>query len=186
MLEPPKRRRNALLETRLVFQLVMEQRFSGTVEWILNRMIRAVFSQHTLNPDISVEVFVLDRDGADEAPGGGSPSNTRWCGVAAPTPRSGCVASDGERCVRNSADRGRQDVVAQRLQGLVRAAIAADQRIADRNRPDHPCGTMQSLTSRKGSAVCSVGRLRLRRGFWFAPLPPPPPGAAGGGRRATA
>jgi len=70
MREPPKRRGNVRLETRLAFQRAMEQRFVGTVEGIVNRKVRAFLSQVSLNPDISVEVFVLERDGADEAPEG--------------------------------------------------------------------------------------------------------------------
>lgn len=52
----------AVRETRLAFQRAMEQRFVDSVEEITNRKVRAFLSQVSLNPDISVEVFVLERD----------------------------------------------------------------------------------------------------------------------------
>ena len=60
----------AVRETRLAFQRAMEERFVGTVEEIIKRKVRAFLSQVSLNPDISVEVFVLERDGAEQAPEG--------------------------------------------------------------------------------------------------------------------
>jgi uncharacterized protein YbcI len=61
---------DAVRETRLAFQRAMEERFVSTVEEITNRKVRAFLSTVSLNPDISVEVFVLDRDGTDAAPEG--------------------------------------------------------------------------------------------------------------------
>ena len=60
----------AVRETRLAFQRAMEQRFVNTVEEIIKRKVRAFLSTVSLNPDISVEVFVLERDTADAAPEG--------------------------------------------------------------------------------------------------------------------
>ena len=42
----------------------------STVEEISGRKVRAFLSQVSLNPDTSVEVFVLESDGADPAPEG--------------------------------------------------------------------------------------------------------------------
>ena len=60
----------AVRETRLAFQRAMESRFTHTVEELSGRKVRAFLSQVSLNPDISVEVFVLERDSADPAPEG--------------------------------------------------------------------------------------------------------------------
>ena len=60
----------AVRETRLAFQRAMEERFVTTVEEIAKRKVRVFLSQVSLNPDISVEVFVLEHDGAEPAPEG--------------------------------------------------------------------------------------------------------------------
>lgn len=60
----------AVRETRLAFQRAMEQRFVTTVEEIAKRKVRAFLSTVSLNPDISVEVFVLERDSTEAAPEG--------------------------------------------------------------------------------------------------------------------
>jgi uncharacterized protein YbcI len=60
----------AVRETRLAFQRAMETRFVATIEELSGRKVRAFLSTVSLNPDISVEVFVLDRDGAEAAPEG--------------------------------------------------------------------------------------------------------------------
>ena len=60
----------AVRETRLAFQRAMEARFVSTVEEISGRKVRAFLSQVSLNPDISVEVFVLERGDAEQAPEG--------------------------------------------------------------------------------------------------------------------
>jgi uncharacterized protein YbcI len=59
----------AVRETRLAFQRAMEHRFVTAVEEITNRTVRAFLSQVSLEPDISVEVFVLEHNG-DAAPDG--------------------------------------------------------------------------------------------------------------------
>ena len=61
---------SAVRETRLAFQRAMERRFVDSIEEIISRKVRAFLSQVSLNPDISVEVFVLERDGAEPAPEG--------------------------------------------------------------------------------------------------------------------
>lgn len=48
----------------------MEKRFVGTVEEIIERKVRAFLSQVSLDPDLAVEVFVLERNTADQAPEG--------------------------------------------------------------------------------------------------------------------
>ena len=60
----------AVRETRLAFQRAMESRFINVVEEISGRKVRAFLSQVSLNPDISVEVFVLERGDAEQAPEG--------------------------------------------------------------------------------------------------------------------
>ncbi len=60
----------AVRETRLAFQRVMETRFRAAIEEASGRKVRAFLSQVTFDPDISVEIFVLERDGADPAPEG--------------------------------------------------------------------------------------------------------------------
>jgi uncharacterized protein YbcI len=60
----------AVKEMRLAFQRTMEPRFVETVEGILGRKVRAFLSQVTFDPDLSVEIFVLERDNADPAPEG--------------------------------------------------------------------------------------------------------------------
>jgi uncharacterized protein YbcI len=48
----------------------MEERFRATVEEITGRKVRAFLSQVSLDPDISVEVFVLEPGEAGTAPQG--------------------------------------------------------------------------------------------------------------------
>jgi uncharacterized protein YbcI len=60
----------AVRETRLAFQRAMETRFVTTIEEISGRRVRAFLSTVSLNPDISVEVFVLERGDGAQAPEG--------------------------------------------------------------------------------------------------------------------
>jgi len=53
---------DAVRDTRLAFQRAMESRFVTCVEEITGRKVRAFLSQVSLDPDISVEVFVLARE----------------------------------------------------------------------------------------------------------------------------
>lgn len=60
----------AVRETRLAFQRAMKSRFISIIEEITGRKVRAFLSQVSLDPDISVEVFVLERGDAEQAPEG--------------------------------------------------------------------------------------------------------------------
>ena len=60
----------AVRETRLAFQPAMEHRFVNTVEEITGRKVRAFLSEVSLTPDISVEVFVLEKGETELAPEG--------------------------------------------------------------------------------------------------------------------
>jgi uncharacterized protein YbcI len=60
----------AVREARLAFQRAMESRFTKAVEEISGRKVRAFLSQVSLNPDISVEVFVLEHGDVEPAPEG--------------------------------------------------------------------------------------------------------------------
>jgi uncharacterized protein YbcI len=61
---------DAVRETRLAFQRAMKERFTNAVEEISGRKVRAFLSQVSLDPDIAVEVFVLERGDAEQAPEG--------------------------------------------------------------------------------------------------------------------
>ena len=61
---------DAVRQTRLAFQRATEDRFKSTIEELTGRKVRAFLSQVSLNPDISVEVFVLERSDAEQAPEG--------------------------------------------------------------------------------------------------------------------
>ena len=61
---------DAVRDTRLAFQRAMETRFVNSVEEISGRKVRAFLSQVSLNPDIAVEVFVLEPGEAAQAPEG--------------------------------------------------------------------------------------------------------------------
>jgi uncharacterized protein YbcI len=60
----------AVRQTRLAFQRAMKDRFVAAIEEIMERKVRSFLSQVSFDPDISVEVFVLERDGTDPAPEG--------------------------------------------------------------------------------------------------------------------
>jgi uncharacterized protein YbcI len=57
-------------ETRQAFQLAMRERFTAAVEEIVRRKVIAFMSQVHFDPDLAAEVFVLEPQGADEAPEG--------------------------------------------------------------------------------------------------------------------
>lgn len=61
---------NAVREIRLAFQRAMESRFTTTVEEISGRKVRTFLSQVSLDPDIAVEVFVLEYGDTEPAPEG--------------------------------------------------------------------------------------------------------------------
>jgi uncharacterized protein YbcI len=60
----------AVRQTRLAFQRAMETRFREAIEEITGRKVRSFLSQVSFDPDVSVEVFVLEHDGDDPAPDG--------------------------------------------------------------------------------------------------------------------
>jgi uncharacterized protein YbcI len=62
----------AVTEVRRAFQRAMEDRFVAVVEEATGRKVRAFLSEVSLDPDISAEVFVLERaePGRDTAPAG--------------------------------------------------------------------------------------------------------------------
>ena len=49
-------------ETRHVFQLAMEKRFCEAVEEITGRRVRAFLSQTHIDPDLAVEIFLLEAE----------------------------------------------------------------------------------------------------------------------------
>ncbi len=59
-----------VLEMRRAFQRAMEARFSDAVAQATGRKVRAFLSQTHIDPDISCEIFVLERDSAHPAPEG--------------------------------------------------------------------------------------------------------------------
>jgi uncharacterized protein YbcI len=61
---------DAVYEARRAFQRAMRSRFIDVVEQATGRKVRAFLSEVNLDPDISVEIFVLERDTADPAPEG--------------------------------------------------------------------------------------------------------------------
>jgi uncharacterized protein YbcI len=60
----------AVRQTRLAFQRAMETAFTQIVEEATGRKVRAFLSQVHMNPDISCEIFVLERQDGNPAPEG--------------------------------------------------------------------------------------------------------------------
>ena len=58
----------AVVEVRRAFQRAMKERFIAVVEGATGRTVRAFMSEVSLKPDISAEIFVLDRVEADPDP----------------------------------------------------------------------------------------------------------------------
>src|SRR5689334_5712242 len=61
-------RREAVRETRNIFQDAMGPRFSGAVENATGRRVIAFMSQVHFDPDMAAEVFVLEPQEEDRAP----------------------------------------------------------------------------------------------------------------------
>jgi len=57
-----------VIELRRAFQRVMETKFVEVVEDATGRKVRAFLSQASINPDLSVEIFVLHKIEADTNP----------------------------------------------------------------------------------------------------------------------
>jgi uncharacterized protein YbcI len=60
----------AVRQTRLAFQRAMETTFVAAIEDVMGRKVRSFLSQVTFDPDISVEIFILERDHQEPAPEG--------------------------------------------------------------------------------------------------------------------
>jgi uncharacterized protein YbcI len=58
----------AVNETRAAFQETMQERFSGEVERLVGRKVIGFLSQNHVNPDLAVETFILESDGAPVPP----------------------------------------------------------------------------------------------------------------------
>ena len=58
----------AVNETRAAFQETMQERFSGEVERLVGRKVIGFLSQNHVNPDVAVETFILESDGAPVPP----------------------------------------------------------------------------------------------------------------------
>ncbi len=61
---------DAVIETRRAFQRAMRTRFVEDVERATGRKVRAFLSEASVDPDISAEIFMLERDERDPAPEG--------------------------------------------------------------------------------------------------------------------
>jgi uncharacterized protein YbcI len=59
---------DAVKQTRQVFQMAMRQRFSEAVEEITGRRVVAFMSQVHFEPDLAVEIFVLEPTTTDAEP----------------------------------------------------------------------------------------------------------------------
>jgi uncharacterized protein YbcI len=63
-------RTEAVRETRTMFQDAMGPKFREVVEEATGRSVIAFMSQVCFDPDMAAEVFVLEPQGEDRAPGG--------------------------------------------------------------------------------------------------------------------
>jgi uncharacterized protein YbcI len=57
-----------VVQSRLAFQRAMKAKFIDCVEQATGRKVRAFLSQVHMDPDISAEIFVLERDDTNAAP----------------------------------------------------------------------------------------------------------------------
>ena len=60
----------AVRQTRLAFQRAMEPTFVAAIEDVMGRKVRSFLSQVTFDPDISVEIFILEGDHQQAVPEG--------------------------------------------------------------------------------------------------------------------
>jgi uncharacterized protein YbcI len=81
----------AVENIRRAFQRAMKERFVAVVEDATGRTVRAFMSGVSLEPDISVEIFVLDRTDADGAQDP-SASVGQLAGVSSPVPLLSALA----------------------------------------------------------------------------------------------
>jgi uncharacterized protein YbcI len=61
-------------DARLAFQQAMKTSFVTMIEETTGRKVRAFLSQTHTDPDISVEVFVLEPKAGEQTNGGGAPA----------------------------------------------------------------------------------------------------------------
>lgn len=61
-------RKDAVRETRTIFQDTMKPHFVEIVETALGRKVLAFMSQVCFDPDMSAEIFILEPEGDDTAP----------------------------------------------------------------------------------------------------------------------
>ena len=61
-------RKDAVRETRTIFQDTMKTQFIEVVESALGRKVLAFMSQVCFDPDMSAEIFILEPEGDDRAP----------------------------------------------------------------------------------------------------------------------
>jgi uncharacterized protein YbcI len=59
----------AVRDTRQLFQQAMRENFVEVVEGATGRKVIAFMSQNHFAPDMACEIFVLEPDGSDSAPG---------------------------------------------------------------------------------------------------------------------
>jgi uncharacterized protein YbcI len=59
---------DAVIEVRRAFQRAMKERFIAVVEEATGRTVRAFMSEVSLEPDIAVEIFALERIDSDPDP----------------------------------------------------------------------------------------------------------------------
>jgi uncharacterized protein YbcI len=71
----------AVRQTRLAFQRAMEPTFVAAIEEVMGRKVRSFLSQVSFDPDVSVEIFILERDHQEPAPEG-SPRPSKQHGRA--------------------------------------------------------------------------------------------------------
>jgi uncharacterized protein YbcI len=58
----------AVNETRAAFQDTMQERFTSEVEQLVGRKVIGFLSQNHVDPDLAVETFILESDGARVPP----------------------------------------------------------------------------------------------------------------------
>ena len=117
--------RGALVRrTRLTFEDIMTKTFTGEIERLTGARVLAYHSQIVFDPDMAIEVFVLDRP-AHRGGAGDRAGDTRSAGLDSPG-RVGDAdrlpAASGERPV--PASPGADSELADRGDGRLRAALA--------------------------------------------------------------
>ncbi len=55
-----------VIDGRFAFQQMMRENYTGIVEGVTGRKVRAFLSQNNIDPPIATEIFVLDAESGDE------------------------------------------------------------------------------------------------------------------------